>query len=377
MAEPRKARSAKRGWLRSLSGRRALKARLEDLVRRDLKTALDRVERDPTEDVEKIAERLALYDTLREKLGTGKRAERLWGAAILVLCVGAVGMAWSQRLRSPEIELDADASAIRLWQIDSLSWRGRLELAGDSEQVFSGFSELRLDGGRVRQPQRVLLRGEAALEDLRLAGDGPIVLRSLASRCVMITGAATIRAVISIGETTRLEVDTPGGKWSPPALGESQLQLLRAPGSEHPAGVRLCIDQPWRLAGTAPGRMQIAEPYPLEPGKELFLPSLRSGTVTLRSTGQEITLSDRDKLVLRAARGTAVPPASAVFEVDRSVRVLYQGRVEEIALVHGRYEENLSPTWIEYLQTRRFTLFFGTMTTILGILWGLRKLVLW
>ncbi len=333
--------------------RQALVTRLERAERRDLEKALESAERKPARDVEQVVERLEIYGALRERLGAGRRAEQLWGAAILLLCVGAVGIAWSWRLGSPEIELDADATMIRLWEIDSLSWRGRLELSRGEDQVFSGFSELRLNGGSVSPPGRVAVRGQTALESLRIAGDGPVTLRSVAPGCLMITGAAAIRAVMSIEASVQLAVDTPTGRWSPQVTEESQLQLLRASGAAHQAELSLCFQHPWRLAGTAPRRVQIAEPYPLDPGKEFFVPSLRSGTVTLRATGKDVTLSDRDKLELRAARGTAAPEASAVLEIDGSLRLIYQGRVGEVALVHGRYEEDLSPTWIEYLRTHR------------------------
>ena len=110
-----------------------------------------------------------------------------------------------------------------------------------------------------------------------------------------------------------------------------------------PIRLTLVTQEDWRLLGLQPQTLGFIEEDP--PGSAKFVSVIQAGKITLRETGVTQELHEADYLTLQK-------PQSQQFELANAangVQVHFEGSVAKILTGGKDVQEDLTPTWFEYL----------------------------
>lgn len=79
---------------------------------------------------------------------------------------------------------------------------------------------------------------------------------------------------------------------------------------------------------------------------------------------------DGDQLIVSGVNSTLLEIASD----ELGFKIIFQGTIKEIKAGPSGFEQNLMPTWLEYLYHHEQLAFFWSVVVFLwGLFWGLRN----
>ncbi|MEN8260045.1 MAG: hypothetical protein ABFS02_05570 [Pseudomonadota bacterium] len=327
------------------------------------------IEDNDTEEAKNAMERAELARTILS--ATKQSSGRLYfSAAIGFICLMLAGLAWSVRVPVTEVvlEIEAESLALRLTH----DWSADIEVAAHTIHLNNTDRIIAPGLGLDVAPVEMEASGQGlTLETIDLPAGTSLELERQGNALTLYVHDGALSGRIEIvraelrlkpaGETTQRTISIAAD--IPETVMFSSIRSTADP-------VKLVVDAagPWRLSGLQAGAIRACKEDP--PGSGRCVSTLHTGTVKLLATGRTVQLTDGDQLFAGGIHSTRLEIASH----ENGLKILFQGTVDEIKAGPAGFEQDLSPTWLEYLYHQEQLAFFWSVVVFLwGLLWSLRN----
>jgi hypothetical protein len=334
-------------------------------------------------DVEQELARIELLQKLRNGLPTSRYAEIYLAAVIAGTCLLLASLAWTIRWPPAKIHLQikTDAVSFRLdagvdwfgtWAIDNRLFQlqefTRIELPPEfgPTTLSQGRARVNIEGGRIEVRRLHLEKGAKVQISAEPAG-GPIDMETL---------LAGFRGSVDVRGQPQISAGAKPGSELP----------LPAKSFEIPGTVRFEDDGrqgvPARLRASAADRLVLNELHvkglsffkeTARPNQEpIFVSAIAGGLLSLPDTAETSQLRAGEILSLENVEGTI----SELLIGRADLQLVFDGHVERVSIGKKGYQQQLTPSFLEYIyHQKRLGFFWGATVFVWGILWGGRRLL--
>ena len=303
---------------------------------------------------------------------TEKSASRSYiSIGIGFICLILAGLVWSVRIPVTEIDLKIEAEGVTLLRL-SEDWATNIQVTPQAFYL-NNINELTAPGLGINASVAVLeLSGQAVtLQQLGLSAGASVEMESRKDELVFyvhkgvlsgkLNAAEARLSLTQEGNPAKLEIQIPAG--IPETLAFKSIRSTAEP-------VKLVLDTPgtWDFSGFQTEAFRVCREDP--PGTGRCVSTLHSGMVKLLATGRSVQLMGGDQLIVRGVRGTRIKMASN----EHGIQLIFQGAVNAIKAGPAGFEQDLAPSWLEYLYHQKQLIFFWSVIVFLwGMLWSLRS----
>ena len=110
-----------------------------------------------------------------------------------------------------------------------------------------------------------------------------------------------------------------------------------------------------------------------EPGSVFFESAISSGKINIHDVSGHETLNEGDRLIVEGVEGRLLK-----ISHGSEINLVFEGAVEKLLIGPKGFEKNLSPSFLEYLYVRKpLAFFWGAVVFLWGVLWRVRKLIIY
>jgi hypothetical protein len=292
---------------------------------------------------------------------------RLAGMVALV-CLSLVLLAWTFHPGNNALQLSVttDSFSLRLaqaWEVE-LNWplsqlqAQRLGTVRTASLGEADFTDLALSGPKL------------VLHKLHLPAGARLVLETGADGLSLFVNNAVVRGELALhqahlelrgGDQPVLRDIAVDAKLPPETLDFASEAI---PEQAVPFRLALKIPADWQLTG--PVVQAIAFEREAPPGSNHWVSSVSEASGKLLETGREFTVTAEDWLRLQGAHSTRLRIASQAG----SLKLDFQGRTDTLHAGTAGFEQNLTPSWLEYMyRHQQLALLWSALLLLWGVLW--------
>ena len=329
--------------------------------------------------------RLEVYDKVVRALPSSKFHDLYPATLIAICCLLAASIAWTIHVPNTRIHLQVNSTSLTVALAAPINWSDRWHL-GNSGIRLNGFSSfelppelhtadplppgasLMITGGTItitgidvdQNASLFILEnqsGDVDIETTKQAFNGQLD----------ISGQPTITAR-SGGNSP---ITLPSAMFDPPGTVSFHRE---GGGSIIPAQLETRVSEKLRLPRLQVRNLSLFTETTGEKQEPAFVSTITAGRLILADTGATVDLKSGDPLYLEDANGLA-----SVIEIGPTgIDTLFDGkvkRVKRVGIGTGDFEQNLTPTILEYVYHRqKLSFFWGAVTFLWGFGWSVRKL---
>lgn len=327
-------------------------------------------------DVEAAKKYLDWAETSAKLLAAPQQAaRRRWTLFVLAVCVLAVGLAWTLRISFTHLALDVTTGNVVLTLRNKWTWDQQFNV----ERVFvNNLNTLAAPGLNLSVRSEtgdasIDLQGTGIqLNELTIASGAEIEFKVLHNELqwfikkASLTGTLQVQdAEMTIKTGDQIETKTLTAKTPP-----EKIRFATAPMVAAPLELRFVTRDKWRLRDFRTQALDFTEEHPLGAGQ--FESVLRSGNIMLRETGFTQDLREADYLVLKHPRSDRLE-FSLPDKADNGVNVLFEGTAASIRTGSQDFQQDITPTYFEYLARQKWIMMFWSAVAFLsGLIWKIR-----
>lgn len=331
------------------------------------------------EGIDRHLNEVATYDRLLAATPPSRWREGLVAATVGIVCVTAIGLAWTLRIPETRVTMTLAVTGMEMALSAPWQWSGGMAVVPRPLQL-AEFSFL-----EVPSPSSVSTRlsngawmdvsgggatlnaveaGNGARLALEVGDDGSL---QIFAQDAPFAGAMTLQgpATLSAGNH---DPDNRFEHALSPTFPETV--TFRADGDVAvPARLHVLPAAPLVLNNLLVDGLAFSREVPDQPGTVVFVSTISDGQVVLTDVGRTVDLNAGDQLSMEGLSGQ-------ILEVrfDEQLQVQFRGRADSIRVGSTGFDQDLSPTLIDYLyHNQKIPLIWSALAFLWGILWSTRK----
>ncbi len=337
---------------------------------------------DQDHDVGKDIDRIQNYDTLLSILPWRKIQDLLLAVIVAAVCMGIMWFLWSSRMTTNKIFLNIQTKHVK-FHLDKAPQKNDQDRTNDKGWTWEGDLKLHPgEGLRVRN----LMPDDVAKKHMKKlrrnfylhSGTGKLGLKEL---------RATVDGAITIGhnENDLLEVIYNGQTFSSmfyfqkdvsnPALSvpeDGTFQWERGSGPSPRLELELFED--WYLSNIPIRGISFIQSSrrKSDPGEQPVESGLIHGVLQYAEIDRKREFEEGDVLDLEGLKGRLV--SIHIQKKEKLITLRFEGQVKKIIRGPRGFDENITPSILEYWFYKKSVAFFATLfISLMGFLWSLRK----
>jgi hypothetical protein len=381
------------GLSRTPFARRKLRERLKKLIEQEITSADNLISKtgegasnhQSTLDLDSHVRLIQSYSSLLAVTSPSRVPQKTKFLIISVVLIGLLMTAlWLSKRAETRISLVIRATAIRAQVSRRWDYKQPFEAskaAKDTEAKFTNVSEITADvlGDPAVARDRQLHQSSLTVASDRLhltsltIGENSELELVLRDRYVDLSWWGKVGGTLQFTGAAVLSGSDPGA-----APQRFTLTAARSPGiisfgsdgtGLKPAELTISREELTHLVGLRMSELHLSQMTALYPGEDSFESTVKGGTLTLREFNQNSEIHDGDRVILKGLQSdwTSITAADAL-------ELRLQGSVKEIRIGPEGSEENLTPSWLEYIYYRKpLVLMWGLLLFVLGELWNFIK----
>jgi hypothetical protein len=338
---------------------------------------------DPDHDIGDEIKRIESYDRLLAAAPRSRWRELAWAGAVAVVCVSLLGAGLSIRVPGTRVVLSVKAGTATFALAEPWRWSDGVGVETSSLSLRE-LAELELppvSSSRARLTDSAWMDVAGGVVSLATLGfdDGSTVnievgegnerAVNLYVRGGQLAGTLTLRGALRLtsGEGASDEGRTTEADFLIP-----EVVSFRSTGhAVVPAELRLIPRSTIELHDMPVRALSLARDVPSEPGGVEFISTIDEGSLTLSDIGRTVPLGKGERLSLRKVTGRI--PRLAIGE---RVELVFEGTAERVLVGPSGFEQDLTPTVLEYLYHNQRTAFlWSALAFIWGLLWSARRVL--
>jgi hypothetical protein len=332
---------------------------------------------DSTEDIVKLEQYQKLQAALR-------RPSRDWYLAITIaafICILVALLNWKFHPPTTTVHLSVKASTILMRVTAPFTWQGGWPKGGGHFVHLRDFHKLEMPP-EYRQGQSLQGRawldvrgGQIQINELTVNRNAELVLTrnddgdvDIQTRYAPFRGELSAAGKLAISaDSVPSHIEPAHVDWRlPVSVGflDDGRHVIRA-------DLRTSVSKNLTLPPISIDQLSLFSEAPnLDQGRT-FVRSIIAGAMTLPDGGTQIDLQPADTIVLRDARGLV----TGLTVGPRDIQLTFDGEAREVLRGVPGYEQDLTPTLLQYFYHREpFTLACTTVFGLWALLWGARNL---
>ncbi len=343
-----------------------------------IKAAARRLVNDQDADISKEVRRIEHYDSLLSMLPWRKILDLLAATVVAGICMGTMWFLWSSKMPTTKVLLNIQTKCVRFKVAERPErndpkwvWEGNLPLApGKSlrlENITPDKVIARYMNGNASGNNFYLHSGSGKvwLIALRAAVDGDLELEYNDNDLVELRyDGQELSGMLSFQQTE----DVPSSK-----VPEEGWFVWKRGGGGRPR-LEMRILENWTILNIPIQKMSFLRSIPAgpDPGDRVSQSGLIHGLLRYTETGQERELQPGDVLEMKGLAGRLV--SMEIREGDKIINLRYEGHVKELRRGPEGFDEDITPSILDYWFYKKSLAFFVSVFISLGgFLWGIRK----
>jgi hypothetical protein len=326
-------------------------------------------------DVETAKKYLDWAETSTKLLAASQQAaRRKWTLIIIVVCVLLVGLAWTLRISFTHLTLDVTTGNVRMTL--RKAWIGDQQLA--VEKVFiNNLTDIAAPGLNLAVTADqglswMALQGTGiTLNKLTLSADARVELKVRENELQWVVKMSSLSGTLQV-QNAELTIKTENNTETTSLVDKIPPEPIRfqAQTSAAPIELRFVTKENWRLRNLQVQALDFVEENP--PGEGKFQSVIRSGKMVLQENSFTQELQEADELTLKNPQSRQLELSNA----ENGVRVLFDGSAAQILIGSQDFQQNLTPTYFEYLARQKWlTVFWGAVVFLSGLIWRIRDTI--
>ena len=307
--------------------------------------------------------------------------QRVTAAVIGSVCVLMIGFGWVIRVPESRITLQAQSKTVFLI-LDTIKSNKFFPRISSREIRLSKFSEITLPD-IIREPHtfkddtRVILAGsDIWFATLELKKKSELHIQRLEAGFIDLSlkGALMHGELGMIGKVQITVIDEKSGR--------STLEPITIKGVPEtvtfvknnidgaPANIRIMPQQEISLYDLPISKLSFGYQVSDEPGSQIWVSSLLTGTLNLTDIGKEYTLRTGKPVSFENLHGRI-----SKLRIGKTIDIRLEGYAKTIRIGPDGFEQDLTPRLLEFIyNNQRLSFFFTAITFLWGMIWSLRKL---
>lgn len=355
--------------------------------RRDavLQEAEIKLKKQDEKDIESLLEKISIYNSMLSSVPDQKRKKTDMVVATLIwlICVSLVGLAWGKRLEHTKVVLQVETQALAFKLAEPLDWSEGIAVVPDKVSI-ERMGVLQLTGtgttssfdfkGKVSSE---MSGGDIRLAILKQSPEGELLIRSIdgelieiASKNAVFNGRFTLSGDTII--SAKRSADRIASNYTvASSKGPESIIFQSQQGGAIPAVLRFSPKKELVLHNLKIRALNFSQRMPMASVENAFVSGISSGSILVSEIAETMDLRKMDQLRLSGVDGRLTE-----IRVKDSIRLRFEGEVEQILKGSGDFSQDLRPSYLQYIYHQQpLTMFFSAVTFLWGISWSAKTLL--